>query len=495
MGEIQRQTFKGSLYSYIGVAIGFVTTAILFPRLLSTAQIGVLSLLVAYSQLMSVVGNLGFPYTIIRFFPYFEDKERGHNGLLFIVLLVSIVGFLIASVCYIVVEHIFLLKDPGNELYLKYSWLVFPLAFFVIIFSQLDAYFRALGNAVSGSLIKDITQRLLIFGSVLLFGYITYISFDELVFLYVISLSSSSIFLLLLLQYKKELHLKPKFHFVKRKLKRLMVSFSLYSVISGLGSVVIQRIDTVMIGYFTDLSSIGVYTTTFFFGTIILIPSRALGRISSIVIADAFKTKNFDRIKSVYSKSSINQFLIGSVLLMGIWANIDNCFHILPKEYESGKYVILFIGLSNLVNLAIGVNSQIIYLSKYYRSVTYFLVFFCALIILSNYLLIPAFGISGAAFASFTSVLIYAASRVVYVYLKFKFQPFGLDHLKIVLVAAICLGLNHFLPVMNHFVLDIIVRSSVLGSVFFGLTLYLNISTELNGIYEEVITRVFRKGK
>ena len=119
MGQIERQTIKGSLYSYIGVAIGFVTTAVLFPRLLTTEQIGVLSLLVAYAQLISVVGNLGFPSVVIRFFPYFQNKQKGHNGLLFLVLLVLGVGFTIGAVLYSFVEQLFIVPDLENLLYLK----------------------------------------------------------------------------------------------------------------------------------------------------------------------------------------------------------------------------------------------------------------------------------------------------------------------------------------------------------------------------------------
>tara|TARA_Y100000385_G_scaffold291985_1_gene375288 strand:- start:19676 stop:21160 length:1485 start_codon:yes stop_codon:yes gene_type:complete len=493
VGQIERQTIKGSLYSYIGVAIGFVTTAVLFPRLLTTEQIGVLSLLVAYAQLISVVGNLGFPSVVIRFFPYFQNKQKGHNGLLFLVLLVLGVGFTIGAVLYSFVEQLFIVPDLENLLYLKYSWFVYPLSFFVIAFMHVDAYNRALGNAVTGSLIKEITQRVFIFISAILFWYFSFIHFDELVLFYVASFSSSSIILFIFLKYKKELFLRPHFSFLKKKLRKVMFSYSLYSVIAGLGNVVIQRIDAIMIGYFVNVSAVGIYTTTFFFGTIILVPSRALSRISSIIVADALKMNDFQRIKSVYVKSSINQFLIGALLLVGIWSNIDNCFRILPREFEEGKYVILFIGLSNLVNLSLGINFQIIHLSRYYRSITYFLLIFCTLIVITNYLLIPIYGIAGAALASFISVTIYSLLRVIYVYRKFSFQPFGIVHVKIIGITLICFMVNLVIPVMDHFIVDIAIRSGLIGLLYTFIAFKLNISEEMNALIRKSLALVSGK--
>ena len=92
-----------------------------------------------------------------------KNKQKGHNGLLFLVLLVLGVGFTIGAVLYSFVEQLFIVPDLENLLYLKYSWFVYPLSFFVIAFMHVDAYNRALGNAVTGSLIKEITQRVFIF--------------------------------------------------------------------------------------------------------------------------------------------------------------------------------------------------------------------------------------------------------------------------------------------------------------------------------------------
>ncbi|RYE16279.1 MAG: polysaccharide biosynthesis protein, partial [Sphingobacteriaceae bacterium] len=53
MGIIQQQTIKGTLYSYLGVAIGFVTVYYFQPQALSEEQIGLITILGSFSLLFS----------------------------------------------------------------------------------------------------------------------------------------------------------------------------------------------------------------------------------------------------------------------------------------------------------------------------------------------------------------------------------------------------------------------------------------------------------
>ena len=101
MGIIIKQTIKGSIWSYAGVAIGFVTTAYLYPNYLTPDVVGLFGILMAYSVLFAQFSSLGFHGVTARLFPYFRDKEKGHNGYLFIALVVIMVGFLLFFIAFI----------------------------------------------------------------------------------------------------------------------------------------------------------------------------------------------------------------------------------------------------------------------------------------------------------------------------------------------------------------------------------------------------------
>jgi len=95
MGIIIRQSIKGTFWSYLGVIVGFVTTAYLFPEYLEPETIGLLGLLLAWSRLFAQFSSLGFNGVTSRLFPYFRNKEKGHNGYLFIAFMVMLIGFIL----------------------------------------------------------------------------------------------------------------------------------------------------------------------------------------------------------------------------------------------------------------------------------------------------------------------------------------------------------------------------------------------------------------
>ena len=50
-----------------------------------------------------------------------------------------------------------------------------------------------------------------------------------------------------------------------------------------------------------------------------------------------------------------------------VWLSVDDIFSLLPEKFSGGRLVVFFIGLSQLFNVAMGVNGAIILNSKYYR--------------------------------------------------------------------------------------------------------------------------------
>ena len=133
-----------------------------------------------------------------------------------------------------------------------------------------------------------------------------------------------------------------------------------------------MQIDAIMVNSFMDSSAVGIYVITFYFGTLVFIPARALNKIAPTLISKAYKENNRDTIKDIYYKSCGNLFLIGILIFLGLMVNLDNVFNIIPRSYEDGKFVIVLIGLANLIKMAGGTNDSIIIYSKYYKTSTVF---------------------------------------------------------------------------------------------------------------------------
>jgi len=493
LGIIRKQSIYGTIYSYIGVILGFVVIAILFPRILSTEQVGLLKVLVSYSVLFAQFAGLGFNAVTVKLFPYFRDKQKKHHGFLGLALLVSLAGFIIAALVYLFMRSYLIEQSEGkSELFNSYFYYVVPLIFFTLLFNVFDTYYRVLYNAVKGILVKEVIQRVGLLVVILIF-YFGYIDFHTTVLLYLLVLVFPSLLLLASLIKNKQLFLKPDFGFIDKDMKNQMVSVGFYGIIASYSGVLVMNIDVLMVNDMLGLSAAGIYTVTFYFGALILVPLRTMGKISSVVIADSWKANDLDNIRSIYKKSSLSLSVVGLLLFIGIWGNIDNVFQIVKDDYLPGKMVIFYIGIANLFDIALGVNPQIIVNSKYYKYLSYFLSAFAVLLIVTNLMLIPKYGIVGAAIASLISKFIYNFVKFVFLYKKFRFQPFSYRHILLIIIAVASYWISTLIPAFSNYIVDIIIRSSIIFTLFVVPVYFFKISDDINDRIDMVLSKLISR--
>lgn len=288
--------------------------------------------------------------------------------------------------------------------------------------------------------------------------------------------------------FKGELNFSPKLSFISKELKKEIIDVAVYSILAGAGGSIVFSLDKIIINQYMGLSSTGVYTIAFFFGSLVVIPSRPLLRISGTLIADAWKRDDRKYILDIYLRSCVNQFIIAAFLFGGIWINIDNIQTILGPDYEGVKWVIFFIGIANIFDMVTGANAQVIGYSKHYRVSLYFLLILIVFVVVAMFLFIPIWGITGAAVAIAASLFLNNLMRYLYILFKFKMQPFTVKFL----LVPMAFGIAYFLSsLMNQLQLipDILFRSSIFTIIFGGLILGFRVSGDVNMILQKMINR------
>ncbi|MGC9341961.1 MAG: lipopolysaccharide biosynthesis protein [Bacteroidales bacterium] len=487
MGIIQKQAIKGTVYSYIGVVIGFFTTAILFPLMLDPDEIGLLRLLVAFAVLFAQFGSLGFYSVLNRLFPYFRKPSDKHQGFIAFAMLVSVAGFILTSIAFELYKPVLIRNNAeDSRLLLEYLYLIIPLIFVTLFFNLFDTYNKVLYDTVLGTFLKEFLQRLLILISVSLY-YFDLLSLQGFVIAYVISLTIPTLTLFVVLIYRGEITLRFDRTAFSRPVLREMGIISAFGFIAGLGGLAVNHVDSLLVNKFLGISATGIYTIAAYFGTLILIPSRPLIKISTTILAESWKSNDIDNIKLVYKKSCINQAILGILLFIGIWVNIHNIFEILPEEYRAGKYVIFFIALANVIEMSAGVSGMVIGTSKYYRLNAVFTFIFFLLIVGLNFIFIPLFGMIGAAITWTVARLVFVSIRYAFLRYKYKLEPYDYRYLLLLLIGIVSYLSVYFLPEMQNFVVDILIRSSIVLLVFSILVLSFKISEDVNKIWKNLI--------
>ena len=480
MGIIVSQSVRNTIISYFGVALGFVITIWMYPNILQPEQYGLTRVLLSLAMVSTQFANLGTQNTIIRYFPLFRDKEKNHHGSLFLSLSIPFVGLIIlACILYLfqpTIIHYFIEK---SELLVDYYWFILPLAFFILFFHVLSSYVRALYDTVMSSFLMNIVVRLLT-ALILILYFFNWITFFEFIVGFVATYGIIMLGLLIYTYREFEVDLKPEFEFLRSTLLKSMGNYSLYAFFGGLATIIVSNIDIIMLSSLAGLSETGIYAIAFYIGSAITIPRKSVYQISSPLISDAFNNKNFDFIEDIYRRSSLNMVIAGGLLFCLVVPNIDNLMTLLPADYSGGVLVIIVIASANVFSMAAGVNGAIILNSKYYHFDLYSTITLIVITVILNYLLIPVYGILGAAIGTASAIVIYNILKLTYVWIRFSMQPFEHQILYILAIGAITLLIIFQIPTLLNPYVDILVRSTLITGLYLVPTLGLKISEQFN---------------
>jgi len=133
MGVIIRQSIKGTLANYIGIAVGFVTTFFILTHYLTAEEVGLTRVLVDAAILFSTLAQLGTNSSILRYYPYFKDEEKSNHGLFFWSLILPFIGFLLFLVCFFIFrEKLIDVFQEKSALLVNYFYFIIPIAFFLL---------------------------------------------------------------------------------------------------------------------------------------------------------------------------------------------------------------------------------------------------------------------------------------------------------------------------------------------------------------------------
>lgn len=493
MGIVAKQASTSSIINYIGVVIGFVNVAYLMNHWFTPEELGLRSILLSIGVVVSQFAHLGTNRGLVKFFPFFSQKDsKSDNGLLSIGLLFPLIGFSVFSIgLFIFQDQVIEKFNSESDLFEAFYWAIFPITFLLLYNSIFESYLQARSETVFASLLRNVFNRLFTTVLLILFYY-DVIDFYWFIIWFILSYLVNIILFVGFLIYRGEFQIPLKVSLFKGRVKRFYFAYSAYSILAGISYALINNIDSIMIGFYLGLTPTAIYSNAFLISSLIYMPADAISKISLPLLSSYWKERKLFKIAELYQKSSLTQLLIGGLLFILVWASLDNLFAFQKEEYAAGKYVLFMLGLSKVINMMFGLNSQILNITKYYKFDTITSLFLALFTVVSNYIMIPIYGIEGASFATLISILVFNVIRYFYVKDKLKIQPFSIETLKAIVILCIVFFVGVYLPRIDNIFLDTIYRSITIIIIFTIPTIYFHISEDIDSMFYKTLKRFKR---
>jgi O-antigen/teichoic acid export membrane protein len=494
MGKIKRQGLSVSVILYLGLILGFVNTGVLFPKIFPEEVYGYAQFLVKVSGLLSIVSLLGLPILTIRYFPTVRNDARKHDGYFMGLMLTGIfLTAIVAGILLLFQDNVIAFFQKGseeNDLIREFYWGI--IAWFVInnLSILLTSYSTALQRPRVPAFFIEIGGRVVTL-SLLLLYYFQVFDQDTFIGFYAVKQIFVVAGIVLFLMVIGEFHWHFSTRFIRRFQLREWTSFSIYSSFSQLGDRLTVSIDTIMVTRYLGLAQTGIYNLFQYLTTVMILSHRGMGKIASALIAEYWSDNRIDKIEGLYKRMAINNLVIAVLVYIGILANLENAILFFGESYEEGRNVAVFIGAAQLLHVLNGYNGMILIYSPIYRYTLYFKLITVALTVVTNIVLIPWLGVSGAALATALTILVTNALSQWLVYRQFRIHSFSKGMITIIGVGILVGVVISLIPqISQNFFIDSLLRSLVLVFMYISLILYLSPAPDINEFAEKYWKRM-----
>ena len=262
MGVIARQSIKGAMANYLGVAIGFVTTFFVLTRMLTTEEVGLTRVMVDAAVLFSAIAQLGTNASIVRFFPWFKDGRHRH-GFFGLALLLPLAGFALVGLALLAFRgRLVEVYSVNSPLLTDYFGLLPMLIFFSLYLTVFETCASVLMRITVPKMVREVGIRVFTLAAYLLYGY-RVITLDAFVWLfcgsYGLAMLLNLVYLLRIEHFRLGIFRVDWRHLRSTGLARDMVRYTLFMTATVLAGNV-PLLGSLFLGAKAGLALTGVYT-------------------------------------------------------------------------------------------------------------------------------------------------------------------------------------------------------------------------------------------
>ncbi len=401
-----------------GYAFAFIAGKLLGPESFGTYELAFTALMI-----LGTFGRLGLDGVLVRFLSEWRSTEDfGKIRFLYrrIVLHGLVWSLLLGTGLYILAPFVASFFGGGDTLILSFQSAALGLPFFLFLTLNIEAM-RGFKQMVAFSIFQNGTVLLLASG-VLYLGISNDLSVLSLpmnafvLSLVVVSLLSGGVYFSL----QRKIIGKPLEDAVSMK---GIYQVALPMLVSGALFYIISWTDVLMIGYIMDERSVGIYRIAFKIGTLITFTQFAINSFLAPAISELHSEGGETQFRKLIRQVGVINFWMAMPVALIIFVFPNFLLQLFGPEYPEAIDSLRILGIGQLINALCGPVLYILNMTGKEKDSQKIMLWVTLVNIVLNGILIPMYGILGAAIATSVSMSLWNIAAVVKVVQYYSIWP------------------------------------------------------------------------
>ena len=469
-------SFAGSIFAYgIRLILG-----ILLARLLGAEQFGLYTLSLSAIAITAGLAGLGLAPALVRYVAIFvkrRDTARLWGTLqvgLGLTMIVSLgVGIGLYALAPIIAERLF--DEPRLVPLLRLGSLVIP---FLVLGNQFAAATRGFNKMQYTVIAQSISQPMIRLVMLVVVALVIGLNAANALAVYILSVIV--VFTILFYFLNRLFNLRRPLHTARRNLRQ-MLSFSLPIYGTRLIKTFGGNIQTLLLGSFQAITTVGVFAVAGRVNMIGRMFHLSIVTTSAPIISGLYDQGKKEQLARFYQTMTKWTFTVNLPLFLILQLFPGAILSIFGREYVGGAMALTILAWGSLVDAATGICGVVIDMTGKtgLKLVNVIAVF--AIAVGLNLLLIPRWGLIGAAVASTTATVVVNLIRLAEVYVLYRLQPYNVSFLKPVAAGLVALAsawiISQLFPTEPSLIYVGFVTTIILA-VYAGMILLLGLSQE-----------------
>ncbi len=413
---------KGSgwvmFFKVLGALSGYLFTFVVSKEL-GAGTYGIFEMCFTAMMIITTLGKFGMDSSLVRLIPqYKEQNKRGaipkvyRNSLWFGTAMGAVLGIMLFF------SAGWLARVFGTE---EYEWgfkitalIVVPSVWWFINSETLRAFKRMLPYAMMQQGAMFLLATLLIW-ALPWEGLAENFQVPVIAFYIAILVIAGLSFLVLRPSLQKE-----KMNEGTPDSMRFLLRLATPILVSGSMFLVMSWTDTLMLGYFADEVAIGVYRVIFKIASLITFTQFAINSIAAPMYAQFHARDSVKDMAQITRQIGMLNLVFAIPLFAAIALFPEFITGMFGEEYKVGATEMIVLAAGQLVNSLCGPNMTILTMTGKERNAQAIMMVAAGANLLLNFLLIPKYGIMGAAIATSVSMVLWNIASVAAIYRYYK---------------------------------------------------------------------------